>query len=182
MLKVLHSMPTMSTIKKEREPSWGSTWFKLWCFLGMFQSYHVVLRIVRSGSQLNERCVEDETKLKQWQCRLNARKSTVHNSSLLKLRPKSLANLSNIPFLNVHVQCLRWRKTDWQLNDAKFWNTQKTMLLDCSFCIFWDDTNIDSPHLTRFSTLSLLTILSTGNAACSLVKSPFDVATLSTAG
>ena len=80
--------------------------------IGMFQSYHVVLRIVRSGSQLNERCVEDETLLKKWQCPLNARKSTVHNSSLVKLRPKSLANLSNLPFLNVHVQCLGWCKTD----------------------------------------------------------------------
>ena len=40
------------------------------------------------------------------------------------------------PFLNVHVQCLGWCKTDWQLNDAKFWNTQKRSYWIACFASF----------------------------------------------
>ena len=121
----------------------------------------------------------NETILKQWQCTLNARKSTVHNSSLVrKLREmtgESLPSPFSMFMFRVFVGA---RLIEW----CKILQHAKTKLLDVACFATWNDTHIDSPHLTRLSTLSLLTILSMGNCSCSVVKSPFDAASLSTAG
>ena len=102
MLKVLHSTPAICTIKKERKKE-----RKKGGHLGAQldsncdASYRNVSILSRCpshrsvGFTTKRRCVEDETLLKKWQCPLNARKSTVHNSSLVwKLSLLSISQCS----------------------------------------------------------------------------------------
>ena len=167
MLKVLHSTPTMSA-KNHRQTKKRS---------------HLAFGL---GSPFKKSFVEDETMATRWKTEsqrftkffVGAEVNSAGVSGWREISPVSIDQCacSVSSLVQDWTDCLH---PVIELNDAKFWNMQKQSYW---FCIFWDVTHIDSTHLTRFSTLSLLTSLAMIIDAISVVWSPFAMAILSVAG